>query len=458
MEAVIAVRDLTYAFGEGPLRREVLHGITTEFHRGEIAIIMGPSGSGKTTLLTLVGALRSVQGGEVRVDGEDLGGLRAGDLARVRQRIGFIFQAHNLMEALTACQNVQMALVGGPEATGEGTRAMALRALAEVGLAEQAHRFPRQLSGGQKQRVAIARALVRRPRIILADEPTASLDRETGRDVVERLRTLAKKEGCTVVLVTHDYRILDTADRIVHLEEGLLSSTTDAILASTQHLLKALVRPGRTEDLVRDVPGMSLPQFTRLMEQITTEAQGLLQVLTLAADEAFERMLDILIDVFTLKAGQLVEAERASLMIADEEKGELWSKLAQTDGTGHLEIRIPLGAGIAGQVFRSGACVNLADAYLSPHFNPEVDRRTGYRTRSILGLPFLDRQGRPFAVLTLLNKRGGGSFTGPDEAIVKDLVASLGVILEVWVETKRVRHLPEPAHISGGRLKYVEHG
>jgi len=439
MDTAISVQDLTHAFGEGALRREVLHGISTEFHRGEIAIVMGPSGSGKTTLLTLVGALRSIQGGQVRVDGADLRGLGPKELAQVRQRIGFIFQAHNLMEALTACQNVQMALVGGPESTGERTRAMALRALDEVGLAAHAHRFPRQLSGGQKQRVAIARALVRRPHIILADEPTASLDRETGREVVERLRTLAKKEGCTVVLVTHDYRILDTADRIVHLEEGLLSSTTDAILASTQHLLKALVRPGRAEDLARDVPGMSLPQFTRLMEQITTEAQGLLQVMAMAADEAFERMLDILIDVFTLKAGQLVDAERASLMLADREKGELWSKVAQSEGSGHLEIRIPISAGIAGQVLAAGTALNLEDAYLSPHFNPEVDRRTGYRTRSILCLPFLDQMDRPFAVLTLLNKRGGCPFSGQDVTLMKELVASLGIILEVWVETKQSR-------------------
>ena len=225
MDTVISVRDLKHTFGDGALRREVLHGVSTEFHKGEIVIITGPSGSGKTTFLTLVGALRSVQHGTIDVEGEDLGRLDAGQLAQVRKRIGFIFQAHNLINSLTACQNVQMAFVGGDEPTAEESRRMSLDVLRDVGLSEHANKLPRQLSGGQKQRVAIARALARKPRIILADEPTAALDSKTGHEVVEILHRMARQIGCTILLVTHDNRILDVADRIIRIEDGFMEET-----------------------------------------------------------------------------------------------------------------------------------------------------------------------------------------------------------------------------------------
>ena len=224
MEPVISVRDLRHSFGEGALRREVLHGVSTEFHAGEIVILTGPSGSGKTTFLTLVGALRSVQEGTVRVDGVELRSLGAAELARVRKRIGFVFQAHNLIDSLTARQNVQMAFVGGDD-TPAATRERALEALADVGLEAHSAKLPRQLSGGQKQRVAIARALARRPRIILADEPTAALDGKTGREVVDLLQRRARQTGCTILLVTHDDRILDVADRIIRIEDGQVEET-----------------------------------------------------------------------------------------------------------------------------------------------------------------------------------------------------------------------------------------
>jgi len=225
MDTVIAVRDLKHAFGEGALRREVLHGVSTEFHKGEIVIITGPSGSGKTTFLTLVGALRSVQNGTISVEGGDLGRLDAAQLAQVRKRIGFIFQAHNLIDSLTACQNVQMAFIGGDEPPAAEARRMALDVLHDVGLSEHAHKLPRQLSGGQKQRVAIARALARKPRIILADEPTAALDSRTGHEVVDILHRMARQIGCTILIVTHDNRILDVADRIIRIEDGFMEET-----------------------------------------------------------------------------------------------------------------------------------------------------------------------------------------------------------------------------------------
>jgi putative ABC transport system ATP-binding protein len=243
MEAVINVHDIRHSFGEGALRKEVLHGITTEFHSGEIVIITGPSGSGKTTFLTLVGALRSVQEGSVRVLNEELRELDTRRLTGIRRHIGFIFQAHNLIESLTACRNVQMAFVDSGDAAPEDTRRLALEALDEVGLAEHAHKYPRQLSGGQKQRVAIARALVRKPRIILADEPTAALDSKTGREVVELLQRLARNMGCTILIVTHDNRILDVADRIIRIEDGYMEEThlgMERLLRDIEQMLRLL--------------------------------------------------------------------------------------------------------------------------------------------------------------------------------------------------------------------------
>jgi len=437
-EPLVVVRCVRYAFGAGALRRQVLDDVSCEVQAGEIVILTGPSGSGKTTLLTLIGGLRSAQDGSLVVLGQELSRASHATLVAVRRRIGYIFQLHNLVGALTVLQNVMTGLPGDRRLSRAQARARALEVLDGVGLADRAQHLPGQLSGGQKQRVAIARALAGRPRIILADEPTASLDRRAGREVVDRIRALAQGEGCAVVLVTHDTRVLDIADRIIHLEEGRLSSFADAVMASTQRLLGMLAKSHRTEELVRQVEGMSAPQFTRMLEQVTAEAQQLLQVMTMSTDAAFEIMLEQLLVAFTYKVGQLADAERASLMLADEARGELWSKVAQADGGRALEIRMPIEAGIAGRVYRTGETINLADAYESPYFNPDVDRRTGYRTRSLLCLPIFDRHGRPFAVLTLLNKRGG-DFAEGDVQAMGELAASIGVILETWHEANRMR-------------------
>ncbi len=240
---IIAVHNLSHSFGEGALRKEVLHQVSAEFYPGEIIIITGPSGSGKTTFLTLVGALRSMQEGDLEVRGEGLRGLPVAELVRIRRRMGFIFQAHNLIDALTACENVQMALIGEAGETPVSAREKALACLAEVSLGEHANKKPRQLSGGQQQRVAIARALVRRPDIILADEPTAALDKKAGREIVELLHRLAKRAGCAILLVTHDNRILDVADRIIRIEDGCLEETQisiERITSQVRLLLKLL--------------------------------------------------------------------------------------------------------------------------------------------------------------------------------------------------------------------------
>ncbi|MFH5923455.1 ATP-binding cassette domain-containing protein [Roseomonas xinghualingensis] len=216
----VEVKGLTYAYGEGALRREVLRDVDLRVAPGEIVILTGPSGSGKTTLLTLAGALRAVQEGSCRVLGHELAGAREAERVALRRSIGFIFQSHNLLGFLTARQNVAMALeMDG--ATGERERLeRAGEMLASVGLAEHADKLPSQLSGGQRQRVAVARALVASPGLVLADEPTAALDKASGQEVVHLLRDLARSRGAAILLVTHDPRILDVADRIVAMEDG----------------------------------------------------------------------------------------------------------------------------------------------------------------------------------------------------------------------------------------------
>ncbi len=220
LDPVIAVHHLDHYFGQGHLRKQVLFDITFNIFPGEIVIMSGPSGSGKTTLLTLLGALRSAQSGSLRILGQELCGSTAAEQVNTRRQMGYIFQAHNLHRSLTALQNVMMGLeVHGSYSRQErGERAAAI--LSQVGLEQRLDYFPDNLSGGQKQRVAIARALVSHPRIVLADEPTASLDKHSGRDVVEIMQTLAREQGCTILLVTHDNRILDVADRLIYLEDG----------------------------------------------------------------------------------------------------------------------------------------------------------------------------------------------------------------------------------------------
>jgi putative ABC transport system ATP-binding protein len=222
-EIAIKVTGVNHFYGKGDARKQALHDNNLVIHKGEIVIMTGPSGSGKTTLLTLIGALRSVQEGGIALWGTELTGLNPVQQVEMRRNLGFIFQAHNLLDSLTARQNVRMSieLTDAPRADYDK---IADAMLASVGLAERADYKPRNLSGGQRQRVAIARALVNNPKLILADEPTAALDKESGANVVKLLRKLADERGSAVMIVTHDNRILNIADRIVNMVDGHIVS------------------------------------------------------------------------------------------------------------------------------------------------------------------------------------------------------------------------------------------
>jgi putative ABC transport system ATP-binding protein len=427
--APVVVENLCHYYGKGALRRQILFDVSTSIPAGEIVIVTGPSGSGKTTLLTLVGALRAPQEGTLRVLGHRLDGAGRTALEDVRKRIGFIFQQHNLLGALTASQNVQLGL----RVTGRAARSdLARKAdamLEAVGLGEHTRKRADQLSGGQRQRVAIARALVGEPAMVLADEPTASLDKAAGREVVDRMQALARERGTTILLVTHDNRILDVADRILHLEDGRLATFTDAVIANTQQMMHLLAQANERQDLERLLDGMDEKTLRRTLQDLTQQAQRFLEATSLASDEAYQSMLERSLRIFTRRVGELLDAERASLFLVDHERQQLVLRVAQDVAEG-VQVRIPLSSGIAGAAAVSGQPVRVDDAYADPRFNRAVDAETGFRTRSVLCLPLQDRNGTVFAVTQLLNRRDGKPFDDADTRRYAEFATSLSVLLE----------------------------
>jgi putative ABC transport system ATP-binding protein len=427
----IVVESLNHAYGKGELKKQILFDVSTEIRAGEIVIVTGPSGSGKTTMLTLVGALRSAQEGSVRVLGEELLNAKPSTLERVRRQIGFIFQQHNLLGALTALQNVELGIRASRKYPASEHRERAMHILNEVGMGERIHHRPDQLSGGQRQRVAIARALVSEPPMVLADEPTASLDKQSGREVVDRMKFLAREHGTTILLVTHDNRILDVADRIVHLEDGRLTTFTDAVIANNRHMMQMLATNRQKQPVEDIVDGLSEPEFHDLLQDITDESQRFLEATALANNVAFRSMLEQGLFAFTRKLASLINADRASLFLVEGD--ELVLKVADNlDEIG--EIRIPLGSGIAGAVARSGEVIRIDDAYADSRFNRDVDRQTGYRTRSILSLPLKNMDGHVFGVAQLLNRKDGQPFDKHDEHRFAEFMQSIGVIFETQLD------------------------
>jgi putative ABC transport system ATP-binding protein len=419
-QSPIMVRDLNHSFGKGELKKQILFGVSVEIQPGEIVIVTGPSGSGKTTLLTLVGALRSAQMGSVQILGEELLNARPATLEKVRRQIGFIFQQHNLLGALSSLQNVELGIRASGRFPRSEHRRRARDMLGAVGLGERIHYRPDQLSGGQRQRVAIARALVSEPAMVLADEPTASLDRQSGREVVDRMKVLAKEHGTTILLVTHDNRILDIADRIVHLEDGRLSTFTDAVIAANHHMMRMLADNRQKQPVDEIVDELDEHEFRELLQDITDESQRFLEATALASNVAFRSMLEQGLIAFTRKLAVILNAERSSLFLVQGD--ELVLKVAEDlDQMG--EIRIPIGSGIAGAVAQGAEPIRIDDAYVDPRFNRDVDRETGFRTRSILSLPVKNLEGEVFA-------KDGQPFDQEDEQRFASFIQSIGVIFE----------------------------
>lgn len=274
-EIAIRAEGVNYWYGEAETRSQVLFDNALEIGRGEVVIMTGPSGSGKTTLLTLIGALRRTQEGSLTVLGRDVTRLNGDGAVELRKSIGFIFQGHNLFSSLTAMENVQMATVlrGG---TPREMIDRSARLLGELGLGERLDHLPAQLSGGQRQRVAIARALVNDPALVLADEPTAALDAESGKTVLDLLRRLADGAAhTTVLIVTHDQRVIDHADRVVSMMGGRITSNslTRMTVRITRALAQTEVLQGLSEATLTRIAGMMTVECRQAGETIVREGE-----------------------------------------------------------------------------------------------------------------------------------------------------------------------------------------
>ena len=400
------MRNVSHYYGSGALRRQVLFDVTCDIWPGEIVIITGPSGSGKTTVLTLAGALRSVQEGSMKVLGQELKGASRARLVEIRERIGFIFQTHNLLDCLTARENVQMSLGVRSQADARARSGAMLEA---VGLGDRMHYSPSQLSGGQRQRVAVARALVRGPRIVLADEPTASLDKQSGRDVVELLRQLARREGCAVLLVTHDNRILDIADRIMLLEDGRLGSFGAVMSPHAGHLLTALARMPEKQHLGSLLERMSEGEFLDLLKTMGAESEQFLNILDMGDRESVRLLFQNLLEAVYLKIAELLQAEPGGLLACHR------SELRPILAAAHAFAARP---DLAARAAERGEIVNVSGAEI------------GGGIRSLLCVPIRTRDEEIRAVAQLINKRGVEGFTIADERAFRDFAGPLGVILE----------------------------
>ena len=312
-EPAVRVHGLNHYFGEGEARNQVLFGNSIEIPAGQLVVMTGPSGAGKTTLLTLIGALRSVHEGRIEVLGRDLSRLGGGDLVEVRRDIGFIFQMHNLFDALSAYENVKMAAQLANGELGD-MRQRCAGILERLGLGHRIDHKPRFLSGGERQRVAIGRALVNQPRLILADEPTAALDKDSTMNVINLLKQTTIDYGAAVMMVTHDHRIIDSADRLVHMVDGRIMS--DVVLHDALRICEFL----RPIDL-----------FKALTPQQLTDVAEHMQKRHFAAGETIIREGEPGEEFFLISDGE-VEVIRADHEVARLGPGDFFGEVALISG------------------------------------------------------------------------------------------------------------------------------
>ncbi len=309
----VQVSGVNHFYGEGAARNQVLFDNCIEVQPAQLVVMTGPSGAGKTTLLTLVGALRSVQAGRISVLGRELSQLSPRELVGVRRDIGFVFQMHNLFDALSAYENVKMAMQLGRQRP-EQMRRRGVEILEQLGLGHRIDYRPRMLSGGERQRVAIARALVNEPRLILADEPTAALDRESTRKVVELLKATTVEHAAAVIMVTHDYRIIEAADRLVHMVDGRIVS--DVVLHDALRICEFL----RAVDLFR---ALTPTQLTDVAEKMTKRQYRAGEVIIREGDPGEE--------FFLISDGE-VDVVRADHEVAHLGRGDFFGEVALISG------------------------------------------------------------------------------------------------------------------------------
>src|SRR6478609_6447654 len=351
----IDIKGVSHFYGEGEGRKQVLFDNDLTIYPGEIVIMTGPSGSGKTTLLTLIGALRSLQQGSLKVLGREMQGLSSDEQVKVRRNIGFIFQAHNLFESLTAYQNVRLP-TELHDYTPQQRHDLPVKMLTDLGLAARLQYKPANLSGGQRQRVAIGRALVNSPKLVLADEPTAALDKDTGRQVVNLLQNLAKSQGAAIMIVTHDNRILDVADRIVNMVDGYIVSNIEVAenIAVSKFLSRCSVFEGATPQLLSDIaakmkrekhaPGTTIIRQGDIGDKFYVVRKGALEV-SRAKDGRTDTLVQLGPGAFFGELALLRDEPRAATVIASEPvelltlSKEIFLQVRQNLGTFEEQLR-----------------------------------------------------------------------------------------------------------------------
>ena len=312
-EPVVRIEGLNHYYGEGEARNQVLFDNRIEIPAGQLVVMTGPSGAGKTTLLTLIGALRSVQEGRIEVLGRDLSQLGGGELVGIRRDIGFIFQMHNLFDALSAFENVKMAAQLGDTPPAE-MRRRGTGILERLGLGHRIDYKPRFLSGGERQRVAIGRALVNHPRLVLADEPTAALDKDSTVNVINLLKQTTIEHGSAVMMVTHDHRIIDCADRLVHMVDGRIMS--DVVLHDALRICEFL----RPIDLFKT---LTPRQLSDVAEEMTKRHYAAGEIIIREGEPGEEFML--------VSEGE-VEVIRAEHEVARLGPGDFFGEVALISG------------------------------------------------------------------------------------------------------------------------------